>query len=135
MFNKFELVWRRGGNSEIFVILTDVLDIPCFQDHLGSKGCMIPWDPTNPQEWGMTFEGQIAFSLTQGKYEIIVPQNFELISYDPISGYIPYDQATSRFRELLALLNISEKMYGEEPNKIIKDLAMALNQYIEGKHE
>lgn len=126
-FNKFDLIWSTGGNSTIYVVLSEELEIPCFEDGCASGYAFTPLDFTNPDEWGRTFPGYIVWNTREQKYEILsIHHGYEKVKLEITNGYIPFDQGTAQLRNVLGLITLTEKMYGnkvfnfklEEKNKV-----------------
>lgn len=105
-------------NNSIFVILTDPIEIPFFDDCIASKAAFTPLDITNPDEWKHTFTGYICWDLSQHKYEIIaqhrITNSASFFEETIDEGYIPFDTATSQLRNILGLLKFAYKCYGKE---------------------
>ena len=110
-FNKFDLVWQESS-STIYVILSERMDIPHFEDGTASDYSNHPMKLDDPNEWQQTFEGYIAFNTLKQRYEIISERhNFNLVKDSKWGvSYIPFDQATSQNRIRLGLLNLSEEL-------------------------
>ncbi len=108
--NKFDLVCRRGNNT-IYVVLSDEIQLPYFEDGVGSEFAKTPLDFTNPEEWKQVFSCRVCFDTLKQDYEIIATHNLEEFSYDPQDGYIPYDQGTGQLRCALGLMELAEKLW------------------------
>lgn len=114
MFKKFDLVWQ-NGESIIYVILSDLLDIPYFESGCASDFANTPMVLDNPAEWQQTYKGYIAFNTYKQRYEIISENRCYYLVKDKetawATSYIPFDQATSQNRIRLGLLNLSEELF------------------------
>lgn len=99
---KFDVVWC---GSQLVVILSDVMDIPHYPDHLGTLNCNKDFDPRDPEQWE-TFRGHLVWDLINDRYDVAAEYN--LRDYDPVmDAYIAHDMVTGKLRALNGLLNLT----------------------------
>lgn len=98
---KFDVVWH---GSELVVILSDEMDVPFFNDHVGSSACNDEFDPTDPKQWD-SFKGHLGYDLIGDDYTIANSINCR--KYDPnLDAYIAYDNVSGKLRNLNGLLSL-----------------------------
>lgn len=103
-------------HEDLFVIISDTLEISTFHDCCGSRAAGEPLDIQNPEEWVEMFEGRIAYSFLQHRH-IVVSENHLLETYrisEHNDGYVPFDHGTARLREILGLIAFADKLWGND---------------------
>ena len=111
-FKPFQLVYNR--EIPLGVVILGPIEIPFFEDGVASNFCKVPLNFTDPKEWERTFTGYIIWDIINEKYVIhsaLHPLNlFEEVQ---TNGFVPFDHATSKLRNLKGLIELAKKCYND----------------------
>lgn len=110
---KFNLVWSGNFQRDIYVVVTDLIEIPYFHDGVASTACLAPLDFTNPAEWEDTFPGWIVWNVYKERYEVLSQLHNYVKITRLLGSSIPFDQSTGRIRNILGLMGIKDRMEGK----------------------
>lgn len=115
-FKKFDLVQSRDVDIRIGIIISEPFTANFFDDCTGSRAAEVPFDITDPKSYEHEVEMVLVYVYApdfRGP-EAVVLDRLELLEVGSCEGWIPFDQATSKLREVLSLKKFSEDLWAKE---------------------
>lgn len=112
-FKKFDLV-RGGRDIRIGIIVSDPITINLFGDGMASTAAEQPFDIQNPDSYDCEYDDFVAVYVYAPDFrglELCRLANLMLLNLDCQDGYIPFDHATGKLREVLSLKKFAEKLW------------------------
>lgn len=115
---KFDLVQSRSNDIQIGVIISDPFTANFFNDCVASQAAEIPFDITDPNSYCMEVEMVLVYVFAP---DFTGPKAVGLHSLEPaksqyLDGYIPFDHATGKLREVLSLKKFAEDLWKKGPH-------------------
>jgi len=113
--SKFSVVTTDDSHdSTLYIVLSDEIDVPYFEDHCASDACLEPMEFTNPNAW-CAMKAHIVYNTKTDDHCIIPSRNLKPFDTEhPHNGYIPFDQGTSQLRRILGLIALADKSYKDD---------------------